>query len=77
MGRDQPYLGCSNRPKADVKERTLSLREVGLMIIVAFIVLVAFRWWKAFTAQGSGHYLKRHMQGLSAPQTREEAATNR
>jgi hypothetical protein len=46
------------------------------MIIVVFIALAAFRWWKAFNSPDGERYLKRRMQGPFVPLTREEIASD-
>lgn len=52
----------------------MSLRNLGLLITVAFIAYVAFRLWKAFDSPQGERYLKRRMQGPFVPLNSEEPA---
>lgn len=54
----------------------MSLRAVGLMMIVIVIAYAAFRWWKVFNSPDGERYLKRRMQGPFVPVTPEEIASD-
>lgn len=55
----------------------MSLRELGLTVMVIVIAYAAFRCWKAFNSPDGERYMKARMQGPFVPLTREEIARDK
>lgn len=54
----------------------MSVRALGLVMVVAFIAFAAFKLWKALNSPNGERYLKRRMQGPFVPLSAEEIASD-